>query len=71
DADTTIAGDQAFVFIGTADFTGPGQIRVQAGGVDTLILFNTDADSSTEMEILSRDGSAYAPEDYVASDFIL
>lgn len=71
DADTTIAGDQAFVFIGTADFTGPGQIRVQAGGVDTLILFNTDANSSTEMEILSRDGSAYAPEDYVASDFIL
>lgn len=71
DADTTIEGNQAFVFIGTAAFTGPGQIRVQAGGVDTLILFNTDADSSTEMEILSRDGSAYAPEDYVASDFLL
>ena len=71
DADTTLDGNQAFVFIGTADFTGPGQIRVQAGGVDTLILFNTDADSSTEMEILSRDGSAYTPDDYVASDFIL
>lgn len=71
DADTTVSGNQAFVFIGTAAFTGPGQIRVQAGGADTLILFNTDADSSTEMEILSRDGSAYVPEDYVASDFIL
>ncbi|MFZ1415189.1 MAG: M10 family metallopeptidase [Defluviicoccus sp.] len=71
DADLTIAGDQAFVFIGTAAFTGPGQIRVQAGGADTLILFNTDANLSTEMEILSRDGSAYAPGDYVASDFIL
>ncbi len=71
DADTTLDGNQAFVFIGTAAFTGPGQIRVQAGGADTLILFNTDADSSTEMEILSRDGSAYAPEDYVASDFLL
>ncbi len=71
DADTTLDGNQAFVFIGTAAFTGPGQIRVQAGGADTLILFNTDADSSTEMEILSRDASAYAPEDYVASDFLL
>ena len=71
DADTTIAGNQAFVFIGTAAFTAPGQIRVQAGGADTLILFNTDANLSCDMEILSRDGSAYAPEDYVASDFIL
>ena len=72
DADTTITGDQAFVFIGTTAFTAPGQVRLQAGGADTLILFNTDANLSTkEMEILSRDGSAYAPEDYVASDFIL
>jgi serralysin len=72
DANTTMAGNQAFVFISSAVFTGPGQIRVEAGGADTLILFNTDANLSTaEMEILSRDGSAYAPGDYVASDFIL
>lgn len=72
DADLAIEGNQAFVFIGTAAFTGPGQIRVQAGEADTLILFNTDADlATTEMEILSLDGTTFGPEYYVASDFIL
>jgi hypothetical protein len=41
-------GDQAFSFIGTAAFTGPGQIRYLHGGGETRLLFNTDSDSSAE-----------------------
>lgn len=71
DADASASGNQTFAFIGTAAFTGPGQIRVQTSGSHTLIQLNTNADLAADMEILSLDGSAFAPEDYIASDFIL
>jgi Ca2+-binding RTX toxin-like protein len=51
DADVTVGGDQAFTFIGTADFTAPGQIRTFTDGLDTFILLNTDTDAVQEATI--------------------
>ena len=51
DANTTIGGDQAFTFIGTAGFTAAGQINYFTNGSDTYILLNTDADADHEAAI--------------------
>ena len=51
DADTTIGGDQAFTFIGTAGFTAAGQINYFTTATDTYILLNTDGDAVQEMTI--------------------
>ena len=51
DADVTVAGDQAFTFIGTAAFTAPGQINYFTTATDTYILLNTDGDAAQEMTI--------------------
>ena len=51
DADETVAGNQAFTFIGTAAITGPGQISYFTTATDTYILFGTDADVFQEMTI--------------------
>lgn len=52
DADTAVAGDQAFSFIGSAMFSAAGQIRytIVDGGV--LIEMNVDNDLGTDAEIL-------------------
>ena len=48
DADTTKAGNQAFVFIGNDGFTDAGQVRYAFSGKETLIYLNTDADAAAE-----------------------
>ena len=66
DADDTIAGDQAFTFVGTAGFTAAGQINYFTTATDTYILFNTDGDAAQEMTI--RLAGVYAVD---ASWFVL
>src|SRR5262245_17426014 len=58
DADETVAGNQAFTFIGTIDisqpagfFTAPGQIGFFTTPTDTFILLNTDGDAFQEMTV--------------------
>ena len=51
DADVTVAGNQAFTFIGTSPFTAPGQISFFTTATDTFVLFNTDGDANQEMTI--------------------
>jgi Ca2+-binding RTX toxin-like protein len=48
DADETVAGDQAFTFIGTAAFTAPGQINWFTNGIDTFVQLNTNADLTVD-----------------------
>jgi serralysin len=48
DADETIAGNQDFTFIGTAAFTGPGQINLVSNGTDTFVQLNTNADLTVD-----------------------
>lgn len=47
DANAVAAGNQAFVFRGTASFTGVGQVRYQTG----VLQINTDADAAAEYEV--------------------
>ena len=50
DADETVAGNQAFTFIGNTPFTAAGQINFVNVNGDTYIQLNTNAD-------LTLDGS--------------
>ena len=47
DANTNLAGNQAFTFIGTAAFTALGQVRYAAG----LVQFNNTGNNNADMEI--------------------
>jgi glucose/arabinose dehydrogenase len=51
DANATRSGNQPFVFIGSAAFSAPGQIRSERVGDETLILLNTDSDTAAEAVI--------------------
>jgi Ca2+-binding RTX toxin-like protein len=48
DANTLVAGNQAFSFVGNNPFTAPGQVRTFTDGVDTFIALNTDKDLDPE-----------------------
>ena len=51
DANQTVNGNQSFDFIGTANFTAPGQIRWINFNGDTYIQLNTDSDGAVEASI--------------------
>jgi Ca2+-binding RTX toxin-like protein len=68
DAKAGVMGDQAFTFIGGADFTGEGQIRVLQSGVHTIVQFNTSGTGGAEMEVLLAD---FIATNLSAADFIL
>lgn len=48
DANEGVAGDQAFKFIGTQGFNGPGEVRYVQFGGETCVLLNTDSDADYE-----------------------
>ncbi|QRM28922.1 PQQ-dependent sugar dehydrogenase [Microvirga sp. VF16] len=48
DANALRGGNQAFAFIGNAEFTAAGQVRYEAAGSETRVLLNTDADLAAE-----------------------
>jgi Ca2+-binding RTX toxin-like protein len=67
DADTTLAGNQTFVFGGSSR----GQVLVVDGGSGNSIVFaNTDNDVDFEFRLLIEDGGVLASA-YTAADFIL
>lgn len=68
DAEASAAGNQNFSFIGSAGFTGEGQVRAIQSGDDTILRINTDGTSGAEMEIILRDVIASTLTD---ADFIL
>jgi Ca2+-binding RTX toxin-like protein len=70
DAKTGPAGNQAFAFIGTAAFTGAGQVRLTGSGADTLIQANTGGSLSAEFEVAVQD-EGVQPGQWAAGDFIL
>ena len=52
DADTTVAGDQAFRFVGTAGLgTTPGAVGYFTSGGNTIVRASNDTDSTAELEI--------------------
>lgn len=68
DASAGLISNQKFDFIGSAGFSGEGQIRAVQIGADTLLLFNTKGEGGAEMEILLRNVDAAAID---ADTFIL
>jgi len=51
DANTTVAGNQAFVYIGAAGFTAAGQVRFITNGTDGFLLANVDAALGADFEV--------------------
>jgi Ca2+-binding RTX toxin-like protein len=53
DADTGTSGNQDFTFIGTAAFTGAGQVRIDTTSTPgvTKVLVNTNSSTAPDMEI--------------------
>jgi Ca2+-binding RTX toxin-like protein len=48
DANGEVGGNQTFTFIGTAAYSGAGQIRVVSDGIDTYLAFSTDSDPDND-----------------------
>ncbi|MEY4979155.1 MAG: hypothetical protein RLZZ352_1425 [Pseudomonadota bacterium] len=64
DANTSLAGDQAFAFVTSFTASTPGQVRYDGG----IVYLNTDADVDAEYEIAL---TGVVPASLSASDFIL
>jgi Ca2+-binding RTX toxin-like protein len=70
DANTVLAGDQAFSFIGTAAFSAAGQLRAtSAGGSDWLVEADIDGNGIADFAILVTLAGGATPID--ATSFIL
>jgi Ca2+-binding RTX toxin-like protein len=53
DANALAAGNQAFTFVGSAAFTGAGQLRFEADGLgNTLVQANVNGDLAADFEVL-------------------
>jgi hypothetical protein len=68
DARAGKAGDQAFAFIASDDFTSTGQVRAVQHGDDVLLQFNIRQADGAEMVIVL---SNYTAGDVTGADFIL
>lgn len=66
DANTTLAGNQAFAWIGADGFTAAGQLRYYFSGDRTIVSGSVDTDTTPEFQI-SLEGR-FVP---IATDFIL
>ena len=51
DADAAVAGNQTFLWVGTAALTGPGEVGFFTFGGTTIIRASNDADAASEFEI--------------------
>ena len=51
DANTAIAGNQSFRWVGTAPLTGPAQVGYFTSSGNTIIRGSNDADAASEFEI--------------------
>ena len=66
DANTAQGGDQAFNFIGTAAFSGAGQLRFVRAGADLRLLGDTNGDGLADFALILTDEASIA-----ASNFLL
>ncbi|MGE3290388.1 MAG: hypothetical protein AB7O95_03250, partial [Geminicoccaceae bacterium] len=51
DANTSLAGNQAFRWVGSSALTGPGEVGYFTSGGNTIIRASNDADAASEFEI--------------------
>ena len=65
DANAILAGDQAFTFIGTAAFTGAGQLRYDVVGADIVLQGDVDGIAGADFELQLTGVVAIAAADLV------
>jgi Ca2+-binding RTX toxin-like protein len=66
DANLNVAGDQAFTFVGTAAFTGVGQLHVETINGVSFLTGNTGGDLAADFAVKLDNAPTL-----VASDFVL
>ena len=67
DADSTVAADQAFVFIGAAAFSSTaGELRAEVMGANTLVSADINGDGSADFSILVKGVTTMAGGDFIA-----
>lgn len=64
DGNTGAVGSQNFTFIGAADFTAAGQVRIVDDGADVRVEINLDSDGGSEMEITVQEVTTLAAADF-------
>jgi hypothetical protein len=64
DTDATIAGNQAFRFVGTAALTGAAQLGFFTSGGNTIVRGSTDGDAASEFEIQLNGSVALTAQDF-------
>ena len=64
DADTTVAGDQAFHWVGTAPLSGPGEVGFFTSAGNTIIRASNDADAASEFEAQLNGNVPLTPLDF-------
>jgi Ca2+-binding RTX toxin-like protein len=65
DANLDIDGDQAFVFIGNAAFTGAGQVRVVEASGQRTVSLNVNANTGTDLILVLSGAGALSNGDFV------
>ncbi|MAP93483.1 MAG: hypothetical protein CMK07_00900 [Ponticaulis sp.] len=66
DADTWTAGNQAFTFIGDADFSGTaGELQVTQTPSRIYVMADINGDGEADIEIMIRDGVAPTADDFL------
>jgi Ca2+-binding RTX toxin-like protein len=66
DADTGVAGDQAFTFVGSAVFTGTaGELRTWFDGVDTWVQGDIDGNGAADFDIRFDGAVSLAGSDFI------
>lgn len=65
DANKKRGGNQDFDFIGTADFSGRGQLRIERDGQDIIVQADVNGDGRTDFEIVVEDFSSLSQSDFI------
>jgi len=65
DANTTAAGNQAFTFIGTAAYSGAGQLRYTVASGSATLRADVNGDGADDFQILVNGVTALAVTDFV------
>jgi len=65
DANTGVAGNQAFSFIGSAGFSAVGQVRLVVSGTDGFLLGDLDGDGLADLNIQLSNVSSLTGADFI------
>jgi hypothetical protein len=66
DANTTLAGDQSFAFIGDDKFNNvAGELRIKVEGDKTIVQADVDGDAKADMEIQVTGLHSLSPTDFL------